>query len=115
MFIRKKFALRKTRLHSDDYSIDDPTGELPWIDVKAYCEKGTIYYQISNGTIGKGARSYNMSERAMKELLDSKASNWTKDGYVELEQSTNNIIPFPKKEEYDIDKDVLFTYDDIPF
>lgn len=111
MFIKKKFALKKTRLHSDDYSIDDPTGELPWIDVKAYCEKGTVYYQISNGTIGKGARTYNMSERAMQELLASKASNWTKDGYVELEEPINNVITFPKKEEYDIDKEQLYSVD----
>jgi hypothetical protein len=105
MYIRKKFALKKTRLHSDDSS-----------DTKAYCEKGTVYYQISNGTIGKGARSYNMSEKAMQELINSKASNWNKNGYIELEEVKSNVIQFPKKEvEYSIEADRLFTYDDIPF
>lgn len=117
MFIKKKFALRKTRIHSDDTCESDPTGVLPWIDIKAYAEKGTIYYQISNGTIGKGARSYNLSEKAMMEIINGKASNWNKDGYIELEEvNTSNVIEFLKKEkEYSIEEDRLFTYDDIPF
>jgi hypothetical protein len=54
MFITKKIALKKTRVHSDDGFLD-----------KAYIPKGTVYYQINNGTIGRGARSYNMSEKAI--------------------------------------------------
>ena len=80
MYITKKFALKKTRMHSDDTSIDDPTGQKPWIDVKAYVPKGTIYYQISNGTIGRGAHYRNYSEKAFKELLDSPARAWTVNG-----------------------------------
>lgn len=119
MYITKKFALKKTRLHSDDTCIDDPTGELPWIDVKAYIEKGGVYYQINNGTIGKGARTYNLSERAMNELINSPASNWSRGSRIELKPDTSNVVELrPTKvvePDYDIDSDRLFTYDDIPF
>ena len=108
MFITKKFALKKTRLHSDDGFID-----------KAYIEKGGVYYQINNGTIGKNARTYNMSERAMNELINSSASNWSNGSKVELKPDTSNVIELrPTKAvepDYDIDSDRLFTYDDIPF
>ena len=119
MYITKKFALKKTRLHSDDTCIDDPTGELPWIDVKAYIEKGGVYYQINNGTIGKGSRSYNLSEKAMSKLINSTASNWSKGVRIELKSDTSNVIELkPTKAveaDYCIDSDRLFTYDDIPF
>lgn len=100
MWITKKFALRKTRMHSDDTVADDPTGVLPYIDVKAYAPKGTIYYQISNGSIGRNAHYKNYSERAMQTLMSSQASAW-KQGigrvYQEPEQS-ENVIPFKHKE-----------------
>lgn len=120
MWITKKFALRKTRMHSDDTVADDPTGVLPYIDVKAYAPKGTIYYQISNGTIGRGARYRNYSEQAMAELMSSTATAW-KQGIGRVNQEhvevDHNLLPFPvkKEEEYDIDADTKFTYADIPF
>jgi len=108
MYITKKFALKKTRLHSDDGFMD-----------KAYIEKGGVYYQINNGTIGRGARTYNMSERAMNELINSPASNWSKGSRIELKLEVSNVIELrPTKvveSDYDIDSDRLFTYDDIPF
>ena len=108
MYITKKFALKKTRIHSDDGFIS-----------KAYIEKGGVYYKINNGTIGKGARSYNMSERAMRELINSTASNWSKGVRIELKSDTSNVIELkPTKAveaDYCIDSDRLFTYDDIPF
>lgn len=78
MYIQKKIALKRTRIHSDDTTICD--ADTIWKDVKAYCNKGEIYYQISNGTIGKGRRYKNYSERAFKELLESEARAWTSDG-----------------------------------
>lgn len=96
MYITKRFALKKTRIHSDDTIIDDPTGVLPYIDVKAYVPKGTVYYQISNGTIGRGAHYRNYSERAMKALMASTAHAWDKNGRKELIEASNNenVIPF---------------------
>jgi len=119
MYITKRFALRKTRIHSDDTVTDDPTGALPYIDVKAYAPKGTVYYQISNGTIGRGAHYRNYSERAMQELMDSNATAW-KQGvgnvYQDGTEYDHNVIPFKQKEpEYEIASDTHFTYADIPF
>lgn len=105
MFITKKIALRKTRIHSDDGFLD-----------KAYVPKGTVYYQISNGTHGRGARNYNMSERAMTALIASEASAWSKGTRVTQKDLVSNVIQFPvKQKEYDIDADTRFTADDIPF
>lgn len=118
MFITKKFALKKTRIHSDDTSESDPSGVLPWINVKAYAPKGTVYYQMSNGTIGRGARTYNMSERAMKELIESDAHTWVqgKGRVTKSDYEATNVLQFNKKEvtEYNV-RTVDFTIDDIPF
>ena len=96
MFITKRFAQKKTRMHSDDTSIEDPTGQLPWIDVKAYVPKGTVYYQISNGTAGRGAHYKNYSERAMQELITSTAWTWKQGiGRVEME-APDNVIQMRK-------------------
>lgn len=84
MYISKKIALKKTRLNSDDTSIYDEN--TIWKDVKAFCEKGTIYYQISNGTIGKGHRYKNYSEKAFKELMNSEATAWTLDGLKTMKE-----------------------------
>lgn len=106
MFISKKIALRKTRVHSDDGFLD-----------KAYIPKGTVYYQISNGTHGRGARNYNMSEKAMTALIASDASAWSKGiRLTQKDLTPSNVIQFPvKQKEYDIDADVRYTADDIPF
>lgn len=120
MYILKKIALRKTRVHSDDTSAEDPTGEQPWIDVKAYIPKGTVYYQISNGTIGRGARYVNYSEKAMLALINSEAQAWVNgQGFktakeLGLGNIESNVIPLHKKE-YNIEADLDFTADDIPF
>ncbi len=122
MFITKKFALKKTRMHSDDTSISDPTGVLPWIDVKAYAPKGTVYYQISNGTIGRGAHYRNYSEKAMAALMSAPATAW-KQGIGSIEQEVpkvelkliKSVIETIPDNPYTIESDRLFTYDDIPF
>lgn len=106
MYITKKIALKRIRLHSDDSSFNE----------KAYGEKGTVYYQICNGTIGKGRRYKNYSEAAMQKLMNKEAGVWTKDGWKKESELKSNVIPFPTKEkEYDIDYDTNFTADDIPF
>lgn len=108
MYITKKFALKKTRLHSDDYFDSDCNL------VKAYIEKGGIYYQINNGTIGRGARTYNMSEQAMAKLINSTACNWSKGRYVELTPDTSNVVEL-RATRQDEGDDLGYWADDVTF
>jgi hypothetical protein len=108
MYITKKFALKKTRLHSEDTYDNDCN------KVKAYIEKGGVYYQMSNGTIGRGARSYNMSEQAMDNLINSTPTAWSKGSRIELKPDTSNVVELrPIKDTTTID--YKLTADDIPF
>ena len=59
MYIVKKIAKKKTRIHSLDEFIE-----------KYYAPKGTVYYQLHNGTIGAGCRYKNYSVNCIKRLLD---------------------------------------------
>lgn len=135
MFIQKKIALKKTRVHSDDTTIDDPTGCLPWIDVKAYIQKGEVYYQIDNGTIGQGRRYKNYSEKAMMELINKDATAWViglgscnKKKLIKIGKLKNdnesNVIIFETKKNKIKSKKLLkqdtqcqydFNIDEIPF
>lgn len=129
MYITKKIALRKTRIHSDDTSIEDLTGQLPWIDVKAYIEKGEEYYQICNGTIGRGRHCKNYSVKAMMELINSEATVWVmgygscnKDQLYNLNKlKKDNVIKIKKKKTKQIlikqteQTNLDFSIDDIPF
>jgi len=121
MYITKKIAQKKTRVHSDDSVIDDPTGEQPWLDVKAYIQKGEVYYQISNGTIGKGCSYKNYSQQAIMNLINSEAGTWVKGhGWCnkdKLAKIKSIKVKRPKKEKI-ISKESIdynFTLDDIPF
>lgn len=58
MYIIKKIAKKKTRLHSKDEFID-----------KAYIPKGTVYIQVCNGTIGQGRRYKNYTIDCIKAVL----------------------------------------------
>lgn len=117
MYIQKKIAQRKTRVHSDDTCISDPTGQLPWIDIKAYIPKGEIYYQVSNGTIGRGAYYKNFSQKAMMKIINSEARTWVQ-GFGSC---TKEKLEKIKKEKKKIAKKKIetksynFSMDDIPF
>jgi hypothetical protein len=108
MYITKKFALKKTRLHSDD------AYDASCNNVKAYIPKGGIYYQMSNGTIGRGSRSYNMSEQAMANLINSTPWAWSKGQSVELTPDTSNVIKL-KPSKFDSETYLDLCADDIPF
>lgn len=108
MYITKKFALKKTRLHSDD------TYDSDCNLVKAYIPKGGVYYQIANGTTGRGARSYNMSEQAMTNLINSTPWAWSKGRSVELTPGTSNVVELrPNQSSNEVSLDLCA--DDIPF